>query len=275
MEKKAQIQELISLGKTEEALELLEQLTTDAVLLQSRFNGAKRQYSMGMIDFSEWSRTQAQINYAALEMMNSVKSGKKQEQEGQLEPKKAESISPSVFISYNQMDTFEMRAVKGELEQNGIKVFADIFEMEAGENIQTFIDKAMKGNMFVLSLISQNSLKSGWVNIELSGAMMLDKFKKKWLPARLDDACFDDDFYFNTLDSFDERIKGVQAKVQKAMDRNVDYRPFEDELLRAEDMKANFGRVVKTLKSVLVVDISEKMFELGMNRIIKTIKSNL
>jgi len=79
MDKKAQIQELISLGKTEEALELLEQLTTDAVLLQSRYNGAKRQYSMGMIDFSEWSRTQAQINYAALEMVNSVKgSGGKQ-----------------------------------------------------------------------------------------------------------------------------------------------------------------------------------------------------
>ncbi|MDO8365207.1 MAG: CHAT domain-containing protein [Saprospiraceae bacterium] len=73
MDKKAQIQELISLGKTEEALELLEELTSDAVLLQSRFNGAKRQYSMGMIDFSEWSRTQAQINYAALEMVNTVK----------------------------------------------------------------------------------------------------------------------------------------------------------------------------------------------------------
>jgi Effector-associated domain 11 len=73
MDKKAQIQELISLDKTEEALEQLEQLSTDAVLLQSRFNGAKRQYSMGLIDFSEWSRVQAQINYAALEMMNSVR----------------------------------------------------------------------------------------------------------------------------------------------------------------------------------------------------------
>lgn len=74
---KAQIQELISLGKTEEALELLEQLTNDAILLQSRFNGAKKQYGMGLIDFSEWSRIQAQINYAALEMMNSVKDPKK------------------------------------------------------------------------------------------------------------------------------------------------------------------------------------------------------
>ncbi len=65
------IQHLVSIGKTEEALELLEQLTTDAVLLQSRYNGAKRQYSMGVIDSSEWSRTQAQINYAILELYRS------------------------------------------------------------------------------------------------------------------------------------------------------------------------------------------------------------
>lgn len=65
-----EFQTLISKGETEKALELLDQLTDDAILLQSRFNGAKRQYSMGMIDFSEWSRTKAQINYAALEMYN-------------------------------------------------------------------------------------------------------------------------------------------------------------------------------------------------------------
>ncbi len=75
MDTKAQIQELISLGKTEEALQLLESLTSDAVLLQARFNGGKKQYNMGLIDFSEWSRMQANVNYAALEMLNSVKGG--------------------------------------------------------------------------------------------------------------------------------------------------------------------------------------------------------
>lgn len=64
------IQDLISQGQTEQALQLLEQLTPDAVLLQSRYNGAKRQWGMGLIDNSEWSRALAQINYAALEMYN-------------------------------------------------------------------------------------------------------------------------------------------------------------------------------------------------------------
>jgi hypothetical protein len=72
-DKKALIQELISLGKTEEALEQLEHLTSDAILLQARYNGAKKQYSMGLIEFSEWSRIQAQINYSALEMVNTLR----------------------------------------------------------------------------------------------------------------------------------------------------------------------------------------------------------
>jgi len=62
------IQTYIAQGKTEDALDLLAQITTDAVLLQSRFNGAKRQWNMGMIDHNEWTRTQNQINHAILEM---------------------------------------------------------------------------------------------------------------------------------------------------------------------------------------------------------------
>ena len=58
------IHELVSKGETELALEALGSV---GILLKSRYNGAKRQYSMGMIDFSEWSRVQAQINYAILE----------------------------------------------------------------------------------------------------------------------------------------------------------------------------------------------------------------
>ena len=61
----SEIQELLSHDKIEEALKLLPQ-SEDVMLLLVRFNGAKRQYSMGMIDFSEWSRIQNQIAYSVL-----------------------------------------------------------------------------------------------------------------------------------------------------------------------------------------------------------------
>ena len=263
MEKKAQIQELISLGKTEEALELLEQLTTDAVLLQARFNGAKRQYSMGMIDFSEWSRTQAQINYAALEMMNSVKvAGKKEE------------VKPAfkVFISYNQQDSFAMRSVKSYLEDKGILVHVDIQDLGVGDNIKDFIDKALQDNQFILSIISEHSLRSGWVNQELNTTLLLRKFDKKWLPVLLDKKCFEASFFNAVMDEFDERIKGIEGEMQKALLKGRGVLAFTDYLKRSRDLRNDFDETIQALKGNLGQDISGQLFEFGMDKVIKAIK---
>lgn len=67
------IQQLIAEGHTEEALALLAKHNDDAVLLQARYNQAKKQQNIGMIDFGEWSRVQSQVNYAALEMAGNIK----------------------------------------------------------------------------------------------------------------------------------------------------------------------------------------------------------
>lgn len=67
------IQQLIAEGHTEEALALLAKHNGDAVLLQARYNQAKKQQNIGMIDFGEWSRVQSQVNYAALEMAGNIK----------------------------------------------------------------------------------------------------------------------------------------------------------------------------------------------------------
>lgn len=63
------IRDLIAAGNTEAALRLLvETGDPNAKLLQKQYDTAKDQYSKGLIDFAEWSRTQARINYALLEM---------------------------------------------------------------------------------------------------------------------------------------------------------------------------------------------------------------
>jgi len=37
------------------------------------FNGAKKQYAQGLMDFTEWSKTLTQINDAALNLLNEMK----------------------------------------------------------------------------------------------------------------------------------------------------------------------------------------------------------
>jgi tetratricopeptide (TPR) repeat protein len=62
------VQQFVSAGQTEAALAELLKTKSDAILLQARWNQGKKQYNMGHIDFGEWSRIQAQINYAVLEL---------------------------------------------------------------------------------------------------------------------------------------------------------------------------------------------------------------
>ncbi len=65
---KEKIQSLIANNETEEALTLLAKLNGDALLLQAQFNNGKKNFNLGLIDFSEWQRIQARVNYGALEI---------------------------------------------------------------------------------------------------------------------------------------------------------------------------------------------------------------
>ncbi len=167
-----------------------------------------------------------------------------------------------------------MRAVKSYLENNGIQVFVDIHEMNVGENISTFIDRALRENQYILSLISQNSLKSGWVNTEFSAALLLNRLGKKWLPALLDNSPFDDKFIKKTQDQFDKDIAKKNKEIKEAIDKGRDFRHHTDELNRLNDLKNDFSKNIQAIKSFLSVDISGPLFDVGMGRIVKTVLSD-
>ncbi len=279
---KEQIEQAISEGRTEDALTLLAASSNDAVLLQARFNQGKKQYNMGLIEFSEWSRVQAQINYAALEMAGKVKSSAAQKTGPTFSSTRTSAndtsieLSPAqVFISYNHQDSIFMQGARGFLESRGIRVFVDVADMNAGDDIQVFIDKAFKENHFVLSIISRNSLLSGWVNKELSAVLLLNRLQtSRWLPVRLDDACFNPDFYNEAMDFIDEKIQQSKVRMRDALDKDRDTAPFEEDRKRLLDLKANLGTTLEALRKVLVIDISGQQFEPGMNKVLTAIQNS-
>ncbi len=68
----AQVKALISQGRIEEALEILNAHYPDATLLLNRLRTAQRERNLGIITFDEWTRTQAQISKAALDLLGST-----------------------------------------------------------------------------------------------------------------------------------------------------------------------------------------------------------
>lgn len=269
------IQQLISEGRTEDALNKLVQASDEGIILLSRYNNGKRQFNMGLIDFGEWSRIQNQINYAVLETANGLKGGGVSPVTSTSETPDDANHGKRIFISYNHNDHFVMRAVKDELLKAGLQVHVDLNDMSAGESIQGFIDEAFKNNDIVLSIISRNSLLSGWVNKEMTVARVLNTFNKNWIPVSIDDACFNNNFIFEANEIIDKKIAELREQVVKAIAANLPITSFTDDLKRQEDLKANIASNIAELKGLLVVDIRPNVFESGMAKVIKTIQGQM
>ena len=145
--------------------------------------------------------------------------------------------------------------------------------MNVGDKIDAFIDKALQENQFILSIISQNSLKSGWVNQELGATLLLKKFDKKWLPVLLDKKCFETSFYNETMDEFDIKIKNLQKAIKAAITKDRGINAFSDDLTRERNLRNDFDNTIQALKSHFNEDISGNLFEYGMARVVKAIQS--
>lgn len=266
---KEKIQELIAASKTEEALELLKNCTDEALLLMARFSGLKRQYNMGMISFEDWTRTQNQINYAALELADECK-----EDGNTGKPSvKPEKRSVSAFISYNHKDSSEMERVKGWLESNGVEVTVDVQDMRAGEEIESFIRSAFDKSRFVLSMVSQNSLMSGWVSKEFNTALVLNNRTTRWIPVSLDRSVFDHEFYFRASADIERKLDDITRRMMEARQNGVSTSPLLAEMNLIENLRANLGNTIAELRKVLIVDIAGPSFEQGMKKVLASMKN--
>jgi len=68
------IAKLIGDGKTLQALQaLIDANMPDAILLKAQYENGQKQFSMGTIDYGEWTRVQARVNWAAQELAKKIK----------------------------------------------------------------------------------------------------------------------------------------------------------------------------------------------------------
>ncbi len=86
---------------------------------------------------------------------------------------RAFQISP-LFISYGHTDSLFVDKVETQLKAKGIRFWRDIHEMKAGR-IEAQIDRAISQNPTLLLVLSENSIKSDWVEHEVRTARELEK----------------------------------------------------------------------------------------------------
>jgi hypothetical protein len=264
---KEQVRKLISAGKTEEALRILKERSNDALLLLARYNNVKKQQLHGMMDFSDWSRQIAQINFAALDLVSSLGDAPSGASSPPQTPKPLRS-SKKVFISYSWKDKDAARKVKQYLEKRGHTVIIDEEGLKAGELIIQFIQNGIKQSDAVVSIVSSKSLKSGWVGGESIAAMYAVWLAdKKFIPLKLDDEAFNIDFQIEAQEYLQAEIKTLKAKIKKLESLGGDSSAFRDDLNRMVDLKNNLGKIVQRFKNVLTLDITDGNFDKSMEKV--------
>jgi hypothetical protein len=97
-------------------------------------------------------------------------------------------ISP-LFISYSHADGTFVDKLESSLNEKGIRFWRDIHDMKAGR-IEAQIDRAISQNRTVLLVLSENSIKSDWVEHEVRTARGLEKNigRDVLCPVALDDS---------------------------------------------------------------------------------------
>lgn len=278
---KEQIQQLIAAGQTKEALGLLVQMNGDALLLQAQYNNGEKQFNLGLIDFSEWQRIQARVNFAALEMAGkpAVHSGASASHDtaapghGGSAPHHAGSGKATVFISYSHKDKGVVDRIAKHLKENGIEVVIDREVMKAGQSIQQFIEQSIRQSHFVLSVVSANSLTSGWVSKESLAASYAEWLDEKYfLPARLDDEFFKPEFQVVAVRAINEQVESLRKTIKELEEIGGDPRDLQSDVAQLVDLKSNLPKVIRKLKDVLTVDLREEHFNEGLAQIVRTIQ---
>ena len=82
-------------------------------------------------------------------------------------------ISP-LFISYSHVDSPFVEKIEEHLNAKGIRFWRDVHHATAGR-LEKQIDRAIRHNPTVLVILSENSIKSDWVEHEVRTARELEK----------------------------------------------------------------------------------------------------
>jgi hypothetical protein len=162
-----------------------------------------------------------------------------------------------VFISYNHTNEATAALLKDKLEQERITVILDSASMQAGTAIKEFISKSIRRSKAILSVVSVNSLTSGWVGLETINAMFIKDFfpEKKFIACCLDTCFMEDDFIEKANMKIDQRITAIKALAKSRSDSALRSTDIDDEWRRLEDLRLKLPDIITHLKNDRGIDI--------------------
>ncbi|MGN6298521.1 MAG: toll/interleukin-1 receptor domain-containing protein [Ginsengibacter sp.] len=191
-----------------------------------------------------------------------------------LESKKADAAKEiSVFISYNHNDGEIAELIKQKLANEKIIVILDSDAMLAGTAIDDFITASIKNTNATVSIISNNSLNSGWVSIETINTISFKTFfpGKKFIPCYTDKIFLENEFFVDdTQKAIDKKIEDLKIRIQQ---RQGDSSDLDEKKKRLIALRNNLPVLINYLNNNFCLDFTPAKLESNFAALLKAIKS--
>ncbi|HHM20948.1 MAG TPA: toll/interleukin-1 receptor domain-containing protein [Bacteroidetes bacterium] len=277
---KSDIINLIANDQIEPAMEALQKATNmgnTSIMLKARWNSLQKEINNGTINNENAKLERNKIVNALLNSARNLSDDVTVDMDMPAIGPDENNNRPStgqktVFISYNHKDFEQAEKVWKYLKQNGFRVLIDREEMKAGEDIKAFINRCIKSSDVTLSLVSTNSLLSGWVGLEsvltLTGEGIADK---KFIACSLQSDFFDMSFMRKAITKINERITKIDEELKWRRENGIGIDDIEEELKRNTQLKSKLPEIIANLKGRLTIDISGDHFEPAMKRVVESI----
>jgi hypothetical protein len=172
-------------------------------------------------------------------------------------------------LSYSSQERQTALRLKCELERLGVAVRLDLEALQPGQGIAAFIRESIRGTTATLLLVSQASLVSDWVGLEI-GTSLADITlwgKRTFVAGYLDDCFFDPEFRLRATDIIDARLKKIDDLLPDYIERKLDTNDLNAQKSRWHKLRNELGNILDFLKGSLSVDLRGEQFELGLRRL--------
>jgi TIR domain/Effector-associated domain 11 len=174
-----QIRQLITKGKTKDALDLMTPYANEAILLRARLSSIERNNTMGLIDFNDFQREMNRINFSVLSLLDSDDIDLP-EQDRQISASSNNNYAPNqtssnkvfnarkprVFVSYAHEDSELLRQMESQLnvlKKNGVIDIWTDKEILPGQDWNKDINESLVNADIILLLLSSSFLNSDYI----------------------------------------------------------------------------------------------------------------
>jgi hypothetical protein len=240
----------------EQTLHALAQHKNSARLVWFDYQNEKRLFEQGLITRQAFDHYKEGIGQKISSLIN-------------------EPVSPgdtdekaSVFLSYNHADQRIAFRIQEELGKYRVGTRMYVNVVTIGQSIKDFIINQTKENTAVMWLVSENSVKSYWVNFEAS---MMDYaemlFNQHFIPVCQNTFFTDNQFHDDTYDEIMQKVHEIDAKIADSHKRGMNSQLWDASRLELLNVQKQLGTVLSNLKACRVYSISDDDFSSTIEKI--------